>query len=327
MTTPDGPDPSERQSAADHPDRGAAEATTGSDGQTPAPDSAGDDSTAEATIGSDGETPAPDSGGDDSTAEARRRRALRRAGRKARELDSQPQLLALAERLRTRLPGDHRYGDTLSLSGRQAHQLLGKGLSAIQPQRSSVVNQLGLTALQLWQAASEAQGRGRGDRPVALLFTDLVGFSSWALKVGDDQAVELLRAVADRTEQAFGARGGRVVKNLGDGWMAVFDDSADAVAAVLDLQQRLQQVEVHGHRPQLRTGVHCGRPRTLGGDFLGVDVNITARVAEAARPGQVLVSEAAAEGLRDAPVNLGRGRRLRASGTPRELRVRAVAAE
>ncbi len=207
----------------------------------------------------------------------------------------------------------------------QAHQLLGKGLSAIQPQRASVVNQLGLTALQLWQAASEAQGRGRGDRPVALLFTDLVGFSSWALKVGDDQAVELLRAVADHAEQAFAERNGRVVKNLGDGWMAVVDDSADAVAAVLALQQRLDAVDVHGHRPQLRTGVHLGRPRSVGGDFLGVDVNITARVAEAARPGQVLVSEAAAEGLQDAAVNLGRARRLRASGTPRELRVRAVA--
>lgn len=175
--------------------------------------------------------------------------------------------------MRSRLPGDDRYGDTLSLSGRQAHQLLGKGLSAIQPQRGSVANQLGLTALQLWQAASEAQGRGRGNRPVALLFTDLVGFSSWALKVGDDQAVELLRAVADRTEQAFAERGGRVVKNLGDGWMAVFADSAEAVTAVLDLQQRLEDVDVHGHRPQLRTGVHLGRPRSVGGDFLGVDVN------------------------------------------------------
>lgn len=271
------------------------------------------------------DTQEPDQGGGSSKPEGRRREALLRARNRARELDSQPQLLALAERLRTRLPGDDRYGDTLSLSGRQAHQLLGKGLSAIQPKRASVVNQLGLTALQLWQAASEAQGRGRGDRPVALLFTDLVGFSDWALKVGDDQAVELLRAVADHAEQAFAERNGRVVKNLGDGWMAVFDDSADAVAAVLALQQRLDAVDVHGHRPQLRTGVHLGRPRSVGGDFLGVDVNITARVAEAARPGQVLVSEAAAEGLQDAAVNLGRARRLRASGTPRELRVRAVA--
>lgn len=270
-------------------------------------------------------TPTPDRGGEDGLPQARRREALARVRRKARELDSRPQLIGLAEQLRTRLPGDDRYGDTLSLSGRQAHQLLARGLSAIQPQRASVVNQLGLTALQLWQAASEAQGRGRGDRPVALLFTDLVGFSSWALKVGDDQAVALLRAVADRAEQSFAARGGRVVKNLGDGWMAVFDDSADAVAAVLDLQRRLEEVEVHGHRPQLRTGVHRGRPRALGGDFLGVDVNITARVAAAARPGQVLVSEAAAEGLQDAPVSLGRPRRLRASGTPRELRVCVVA--
>jgi hypothetical protein len=47
----------------------------------------------------------------------------------------------------------------------------------------------------VWQAVSEAQGRGRGDEPLAILFTDLVGFSDWALHAGDDAALELLRTV------------------------------------------------------------------------------------------------------------------------------------
>ena len=50
----------------------------------------------------------------------------------------------------------------------------------------------GLGALQVWQAV-QAQGRGRGDEDVAILFMDLVGFSAWALDAGDEAAVALLR--------------------------------------------------------------------------------------------------------------------------------------
>ena len=47
----------------------------------------------------------------------------------------------------------------------------------------------------------------------------------------------------------------------------------------------------------MRFGVHTGKPRPLGGDYFGVDVNIAARVMEAARPNQVLVSESACDDL------------------------------
>jgi adenylate cyclase len=72
---------------------------------------------------------------------------------------------------------------------------------------------------------SERAGRGRGDRPLAILFTDLVGFSSWALDTGDANALELLRRVGCAVEDAIEAHEGRVVKRLGDGVMAVFDDA------------------------------------------------------------------------------------------------------
>ena len=244
----------------------------------------------------------------------------------ATAVDSRPELLALAERLRARLPGDPRYGDRLSLAGREPHQLLGQGLSVIGPERRSVLNELGLTALQLWQAASEAQGRGRGQHDLTLLFCDLVGFSGWALGAGDSAAVSLLRAVADPTEGAIHDCAGRVVKRLGDGWMAAFTAGEDAVCAGLEIGRRLSEIEVEGYRPRMRVGLHTGRPRSLGGDYLGVDVNITARVAEAARPDQVLVTEPLARSLADdGRFAFARARRLRAQGAPRDLRVLAVA--
>ena len=61
-------------------------------------------------------------------------------------------------------------------------------------------------ALQVWQSLSEAQGRGHGDRDVAILFTDLVDFSDWVLEAGDERAVELRAARSARRSRAPCAR-------------------------------------------------------------------------------------------------------------------------
>jgi len=176
-----------------------------------------------------------------------------------------------------------------------------------------------MAGLQLWHSVSEATGRGRGEVSIAILFTDLVGFSAWALKSGDAATLELLREVGTAQEAAVLARGGRIVKRLGDGLMATFIDADGAVRAALDAQDAVAEIECEGYRPQLRAGVHWGRPRRLGGDYLGVDVNIAARVCDAAKAGQVLVSDPALECVADDGFTLGRRKRLKASGTPREL--------
>lgn len=52
---------------------------------------------------------------------------------------------------------------------------------------------------------------------MALLFTDLVGFSSWALHAGDAAVLELLREVGTEVEAVIARHDGRIVKRLGDG--------------------------------------------------------------------------------------------------------------
>ena len=90
------------------------------------------------------------------------------AGRIARlrvravEFDTRPGLLAFTRRLRRRLPGDERFGDPLSTAGVKPVEVIARGVSAAQPDRDSVVKELGLAGLQLWQSLSEATGRGRG---------------------------------------------------------------------------------------------------------------------------------------------------------------------
>ena len=252
-------------------------------------------------------------------------RRLARIRQAAAQADSAPPLLAAARWLRERLPGDPQFGDPLSTAGDRPPEVLARQVSALQRSgRPSVAHELGLGALQVWQGLSEAAGRGRGTDEVALLFTDLVGFSSWALEVGDEAAVELLRAVGDAIEAAIADHGGAVVKHLGDGAMAVFEESGDAVAAALDARDAMADIEVAGHSPRLRSGIHSGKPRKLGGDYLGVDVNIAARVVEAAKPDQVLVSSVTCNALDQGRFEIGKPKKLKAPGTPKEFRVSQV---
>ncbi|MFN2615712.1 MAG: adenylate/guanylate cyclase domain-containing protein [Thermoleophilaceae bacterium] len=241
-----------------------------------------------------------------------------------REFDSRPALVKTAKALRRLLPGDDDYGDPLSVGGSQPPHLIGQRLAAMTAERPSALREAGLSAVQVWQALSEAQGRGRGDRELAILFTDLVGFSDWALEAGDTMAVDLLRRVGKVVEPPLTARGGEIVKRLGDGLMAVFEDPGDAVEAALEATTALEGVEVAGHCPRLRAGVHFGKPRKLGGDYFGVDVNTAARVMQAAGPNELLISQTACERVDEERLGLSRRWRFRAKGAPKDLKVYAA---
>ena len=223
----------------------------------------------------------------------------------ARRTDSNPQLIEAAKFIRGLIPGDHKVGNE-------------------DQARESAIQEVGLGALQAWKALSEAQKRGRGTADVAILFTDLVGFSDWALKAGDEAALELLRRVGDTEQKAISDNQGAVVKRLGDGAMAVFSRADQAVLAALAAQADLAEINVEGHRPRLRAGVHQGKPRKVGGDFLGVDVNIAARVGDAAKADQVLISDSAREALEGSAFRFGPRRELAAAGAPDDLTVCSV---
>jgi adenylate cyclase len=247
----------------------------------------------------------------------------RASAERLRQFDETPWMLRAAKLVREFLPGDDELGDPLSTAGDKPSHLLARRLAEASSQRPSVARELGLGALQVWQALSEAQGRGLGDRDVAILFTDLVDFSSWALKVGDEATLELLRRVGTAEEGAVAAHGGQVVKRIGDGMMAVFDDPRGAVEAAHQACSAVGRLEVRGYHPKLRAGMHFGRPRRIGGDYVGVDVNIAARVAAAARGDEVLVSAPGCAQLTDGSFRL-RQRRFKAKGAPKELQVFAV---
>jgi adenylate cyclase len=247
----------------------------------------------------------------------------RRLPDRAARADANPNLVATAKFIRRLLPGGDAYSDSISTSG-QLRERLGTQLSTLTGERPSAMRELGLGALQAWQALTNAQRRRSGTAEVAILFTDLAGFSTWALDAGDEAVIRLLDEVGAAESEAISEQGGIVVKRLGDGSMSVFEHPDPAVRAALDARRALAGIEVDAYKPRLRAGVHVGQPRKVGRDYLGVDVNIAARVGEAAKADQVLVSGHARERLDPSAFSFGRSKRLKAEGAPDDLAICAV---
>ncbi|WP_050792761.1 adenylate/guanylate cyclase domain-containing protein [Gordonia neofelifaecis] len=194
-------------------------------------------------------------------------------------------------------------------------------LNDVRPDRPSAIRELGLASVAVWQSLVERRRPDpSGPIPATILFTDLVGFSSWALRAGDDQVLELLREVNAACDEVIRAHGGQVVKTLGDGTMAVFLEAGEAITAAHEAVGAVSAIVVGDFRPALRAGLHTGAPRAVGSDFLGVDVNIAARVCDAAGGGEVYVSDSALAQV-DVDDYVIKRRRFKAKGVPRELQV------
>ena len=96
----------------------------------------------------------------------------------------------------------------------------------------------------------------------------------------------------DAVRETVEARGGRVVKCMGDGALAAFPSTRAAIAAAIALRREYPHRNPDGGSPPLRIGVHVGDITTLpDGDLYGDGVNTAARLQTEAEPGQILASE------------------------------------
>ncbi|MDX2342592.1 MAG: AAA family ATPase, partial [Acidimicrobiia bacterium] len=127
-----------------------------------------------------------------------------------------------------------------------------------------------------------------------VMFTDLVGSTRLRVDLGDDIA-DQIGVEHDRIiDDALSSTGGRLVKSLGDGALAVFDSSVDAVVA----GQRIQEgVFLHNRQADaarqisVRIGINAGEIVADSGDVTGLPVAVASRVCDSAEGGQILVSD------------------------------------
>jgi adenylate cyclase len=139
------------------------------------------------------------------------------------------------------------------------------------------------------EAALERAGlaRRRPDRPPAIAFLDLTGYTKLTEERGDRAAAELAARLVEIVHEFAHRRGGRPVKLLGDGVMFHFPEPAQGVWCGLELVDRVPRVGL----PRARMGMDSGLVVFQDGDYFGRTVNIAARITDYARPGEVLVSD------------------------------------
>ncbi len=131
-----------------------------------------------------------------------------------------------------------------------------------------------------------------------VVFADLFGSTGVFESLGNVKATEAVTQATTWTAEKFLSHGGRVVKFLGDGVLATFLNSPDALAAVIDIQRtyqlRLARTPPTMYMP-LRIGVAHGEIELVDNDCYGDAVNIAARLSELTGPGQIWANAAAIE--------------------------------
>ena len=131
-----------------------------------------------------------------------------------------------------------------------------------------------------------------------LLFTDIVGSTRHADRMGDAAWKALLEEHHELIRQELGAHRGRAVNTTGDGFLARFDSPAQAVRCARSIRDAMKRLNL-----EVRAGIHTGECEVHGTDLAGIALHIAARIVSLAGPNEVLVSQtvkdlAAGSGLR-----------------------------
>jgi class 3 adenylate cyclase len=136
------------------------------------------------------------------------------------------------------------------------------------------------------QFATGTRSQPRAERVLAtVLFTDIAGSTSRAAELGDLRWHEVLEAHHALVRRQLERFRGREVKVMGDGFLAVFDGPARAIACACAIRDGVRQLGL-----DVRAGLHTGEIETRDSDVGGMAVHIGQRVASLAEPGEVLVS-------------------------------------
>jgi adenylate cyclase len=171
------------------------------------------------------------------------------------------------------------------------------------------------------ESALERAGLHRRlDRPPAMCFLDLTGYTRLTEERGDAAAADLAARLAGLVRRSAQEHGGTPVKWLGDGVMFYFRAPADAVLAALEMMAVVGRQGL----PPAHVGIHAGPVVFQDGDYFGRTVNLAARIGEYARPGEVLVSQEVVDAADTAPVSFVEIGPVELKGVPGTLRLYAA---
>jgi adenylate cyclase len=140
---------------------------------------------------------------------------------------------------------------------------------------------------------------GAPARHPAMCFLDITGYTRLTTERGDKAAADLADVLGRLVTRVSVEHGGRPVKWLGDGVMFHFRNPGPGVLAALTMAAEVPRAGL----PPAHVGLHAGPVVFQDGDYYGSTVNLASRIAEYARPGEVLVSKAMVEATTDGAVS------------------------
>lgn len=155
------------------------------------------------------------------------------------------------------------------------------------------------------------------------VFTDVVGSTQLAERVGDERWAEVLRAHNRLVRRELAAAGGEEISFLGDGFLVLFTEPASAFTFARTLQQEIGRfvIDFPDAPLDLRIGLHSGDAYREGGDVFGRAVHVASRIADQAGPGEIAVSEDCRELVGSEAVRFWRAHETPLKGLPGSHRV------
>ena len=136
------------------------------------------------------------------------------------------------------------------------------------------------------------------ERPPAMCFLDITGFTRLTSERGDKAAADLADVLGRLVMRVSVEHGGRPVKWLGDGVMFHFRNPGPGVLAALTMAAEVPRAGL----PPAHVGLHAGPVVFQDGDYYGSTVNLASRIADYARPGEVLVSRSVVDASTEAMI-------------------------
>ena len=132
-------------------------------------------------------------------------------------------------------------------------------------------------------------------RLAAIMFTDMVGYTA-LMDRNEQEALKLLDKNRWIHHQSIKRFGGKILKEMGDGIMASFPTTYDAIICSATIVREASQENY-----KLRIGLHEGEVVVKQGDIFGEGVNIASRMEALAEPGQILITESVYRNIRNKP--------------------------
>jgi adenylate cyclase len=145
-------------------------------------------------------------------------------------------------------------------------------------------------------AESANQAGELGSVEATIAFIDIASFTALAEARGDDTAARVLDRIDAIVRALLVEHDGKIVKQVGDGFMLAFRDPAAAVQFALATQAELAR---DPDLPEIRVGVNAGPVLYRTGEYLGGAVNVASRVVSSAMAGQILLTEPVAKAASD----------------------------